>query len=95
VSTRRPLPYKAVKVYTGTPNAWQVQDANEWAVANRIDEETALEIVQAVNGREKLVEALEHIIKYWNRGENNGAMSDALYHMIETAEQALSEGGSP
>ena len=34
-------------------------------------------------------EALEHIVEYWNRDENQGAMSDALWHIIETAEQAL------
>ena len=37
----------------------------------------------------KLREALEHIIEYWNRDENGGAMSDALWHILETAEQAL------
>ena len=35
-------------------------------------------------------DALIHIEEYWNRGENNMAMNDALYHMIETAQQALS-----
>ncbi len=34
-------------------------------------------------------EALEHIAEYWNRSENDRAMNDALYHMIETAEKAL------
>lgn len=33
--------------------------------------------------------ALEHIIEYWNKDENQGAMSDALWHILETAEQAL------
>ena len=37
----------------------------------------------------RLREALEHIIEYWNRDENGGAMSDALWHILETAEQAL------
>lgn len=36
-----------------------------------------------------LKEALEHIIEYWNRDENNTAMGDALLEIIETAEQAL------
>ncbi len=36
-----------------------------------------------------LKEALEHIVEYWNRDENGGAMSDALWHILETAEQAL------
>ena len=38
---------------------------------------------------EKLRDALEHISEYWNRRENDTAMSDALYHMIETADTAL------
>lgn len=36
-----------------------------------------------------LVEALEHIVEYWNRNENPGAMSDALWHILEIAEQTL------
>ncbi len=34
-------------------------------------------------------EALEHIIEYWNQDRNDKAMHDALWHIIETAEQAL------
>ena len=37
----------------------------------------------------RLKRALEHIIEYWNRDENPTAMSDALWHILETAEQAL------
>jgi hypothetical protein len=36
-----------------------------------------------------LREALEHISEYWNRSENDTAMNDALYHMIDTADAAL------
>ena len=43
---------------------------------------------QAARVRE-LEEALTHIVEYWNRSENDRAMSDALYHMIETAEATL------
>jgi hypothetical protein len=43
---------------------------------------------QAARVRE-LEEALTHIVEYWNRSENDRAMSDALYHMIETAQAAL------
>ena len=43
---------------------------------------------QAERERE-LVEALEHISEYWNRRENERAMNDALYHMIDTANAAL------
>ena len=39
----------------------------------------------------RLREALEHILEYWNRDENPRAMSDALWYIIETAEQALKD----
>ena len=38
---------------------------------------------------EKYKEALEHIIEYWNKDKNHGAMSDALDEILNTAEQAL------
>lgn len=39
----------------------------------------------------ELVEALEHITKYWNRSENEKAMSDALWHILERAETTLAK----
>lgn len=42
----------------------------------------------------KLVSALEHIAEYWNRDQNETAMADALWHIIETAETALDGMGS-
>lgn len=39
----------------------------------------------------KLLEALEHILEYWNKDENPTAMSDALWHILETAEKAIAE----
>ena len=32
---------------------------------------------------------LAHIAEYWNRDQNERAMSDALWHIIETAEAAI------
>ena len=43
--------------------------------------------LQAEN--EKLKDALEHIIEYWNGSDNYKATTDALREIIETAEQAL------
>ena len=40
---------------------------------------------------ERMTEALEHIVEYWNKDQNNGAMSDALDEILATAEQALKE----
>lgn len=39
----------------------------------------------------RLRETLEHICEYWNRDTNEKAMSDALWEIIATAEQALSQ----
>jgi len=38
-----------------------------------------------------LLDALEHIIEYWNRDRNDHAMHDALWHIIETADAAISK----
>jgi hypothetical protein len=39
---------------------------------------------------ERLRDGLEHIKEYWNRDENETAMADALWHIIETADNLLS-----
>lgn len=39
--------------------------------------------------RDKAREALEHIVEYWNRDENETSMSDALWHIIQTAVDVL------
>jgi hypothetical protein len=50
-----------------------------------------LEEKEALQQRVKELEGvLEHITEYWNRSENNTAMSDALWHIIDQAERALS-----
>ena len=36
-----------------------------------------------------LREGMEHIAEYWNRDQNETAMADALWHIIESAEAAL------
>lgn len=35
------------------------------------------------------VDALEHIAEYWNGDSNEKAVSDALWHIVETAESAI------
>lgn len=39
----------------------------------------------------ELLVALEHIKEYWNRDQNEQAMSDALWHIIETADDAIAK----
>jgi hypothetical protein len=41
------------------------------------------------NAAPAMLEALEHIAEYWNRDRNDEAMHNALWHIIETAEQAI------
>ena len=41
------------------------------------------------NTIKELRETLEEILDYWNRDRNDGAMHDALWHIIEISEQAL------
>jgi hypothetical protein len=39
--------------------------------------------------RDDARKALEHIVEYWNRDENETSMSDALWHIIQTAVDVL------
>lgn len=34
---------------------------------------------------------LQHISEYWNRSENDRSMNDALYHILEVADAAISK----
>jgi hypothetical protein len=46
---------------------------------------------EAAEARIKVLEeALAHIGEYWNRDQNEAAMADALWHIIETVDAALS-----
>lgn len=39
----------------------------------------------------ELLDALIHIEEYWNRDQNETAMADALWHIIETASAAIAK----
>lgn len=41
--------------------------------------------------RDELLAALEHIREYWNRDRNEQAMSDALWRIIDTADEAIAK----
>jgi len=56
-----------------------------------IDDEVYESFRQLQVENEKLKEALEHIIEYWNGSENQGAMLDTLNEILDTTEQALQE----
>ena len=51
----------------------------------------ALENAELKDRIEALEAAHEHILEYWNKDENPGAMSDALWHILDTASEALKE----
>lgn len=39
----------------------------------------------------ELLDALIHIEEYWNRDQNDTAMSDALWHIIDVAQEAIAK----
>jgi len=45
--------------------------------------------VKHAQERDEAREALEHIVEYWNRDENETSMADALWHIIQTAVDVL------
>ena len=61
--------------------------ANARHIAN-MDHETTLALIAEVRG---LREALVHIQEYWNGSRTDGAMSDALDEILETARKALGD----
>lgn len=86
---KHPKPWK-VSPYALVKHLWFIEDANGGIVLDNIrDQPTALEIVAAVNLREKLVEALKKIDDY-DSGNNDSAAFQACRNI---AFKALSEGG--
>jgi hypothetical protein len=58
-------------------------------IANRSADEQMRYKREAEAERDRMKFALEHILEYWNRDQNETAMTDALWHIIETASDAL------
>ncbi len=58
-----------------------------------IAEDVAMSIANArlISAAPELLEALQHIEEYWNRDSNEQAMTDALWHIIETAQAAIAK----
>ncbi len=58
-----------------------------------IAEDVAMSIANArlMAAAPEMLGALQHIEEYWNRDSNEQAMTDALWHIIETAQAAIAK----
>ena len=71
---------------------WDHTRGTDWYTITKKEEDAMSQTVplHTSDSDRTLVEALEHIREYWNRDQNEHAMADALWHIIETADEALS-----
>ncbi|HCK4463466.1 TPA: hypothetical protein N0H24_006107 [Pseudomonas aeruginosa] len=53
--------------------------------------ETANANARLMAAAPEMLGALQHIEEYWNRDSNEQAMTDALWHIIETAQAAIAK----
>ncbi|HEJ4644000.1 TPA: hypothetical protein ACWMI6_005978 [Pseudomonas aeruginosa] len=60
------------------------------SASNPADEELEAN-ARLIAAAPELLEALQHIEEYWNRDSNEQAMTDALWHIIETAQAAIAK----
>lgn len=62
---------------------------------NELTGDVIVHCVNTFEEREALIkkmgEGFEHILEYWNRDRNDGAMHDALCHIIEISEGLLTK----
>ncbi len=91
MSVQHPLPYKAHNEAPTNYYGWQVRDAKDCCVATGLTQATALEIVAAVNGREKLVEALKDATSLYDDARADTAYSREKMRQFR---EVLSEGGA-
>lgn len=96
---KHPKPW-TVKRYEMHTRLYYIEDANGEIVQDDfLGDETALEIVAAVNSRERLVEALklaDGLVKHINQTcTNDSVLAGITYSASIGIEQALSEGSEP
>ncbi len=76
------------KVVSETTSTW-MEEAEEYEANKKLYDRIAeLEIDNLA-----LTEGLEHIMDYWNKDRNDSAMHDALWEIINTADDLLSKHG--
>lgn len=85
---------EAVKLLEQYPSN-EYRDRQWFAEVSAAQEAARAALAEAEKGESELVAALQHISEYWNRDENDMAMNDALYHMIDTADAALAKHATP
>lgn len=88
-------PHAAISVASPFPNGICNSDeaaANAELIAEAFNvlTETNLTPREILAQRDELLAVFENVREYWNRDRNEQAMSDALWHIIETAEEAIS-----
>lgn len=85
-----PKPWKAPS-QSNNPLMGYIQDADGGFIATQLDPATALEIVAAVNSREKLVEALKDATSLYDDARADTAYSREKMRQFR---EVLSEGGA-
>ena len=69
---------------------------SEYLIKKAVDVYRAADEILTLRAEnQRLRAALEYILEYWNRDENEHAMSDALWKIIAIAEEALSDTTEP
>lgn len=60
-------------------------------VEDEINKEEAAANAKLIANAPNMLETLEHIVEYWNRDQNEKAIADALWHIIDVAEEAIAK----
>ncbi|MBY9208774.1 hypothetical protein ACIUZ0_37070 [Pseudomonas aeruginosa] len=85
--------------HVGGPNKCTIYDKHGQRLANSFEGVMATQRTDSeceANARliaaaPEMLGALQHIEEYWNRDSNEQAMTDALWHIIETAQAAIAK----
>lgn len=88
-------PMKGKPGHCFAAQVWDHEDKCVAVIESRLGEEKSTEYARIFAAAPKMLDALVNISEYWNRDNNDKAMSDALYHIIETAEEAIQEATKP